>query len=82
MVPSLLPDSAVDDAAEVDDAGAEVDSVPLAVLPELEEQPANAAAMAAAAPAPINLRLVMFVMSFPSSLFLIRSLRAYRECAQ
>jgi hypothetical protein len=70
MVPSVvLPDSAVDDAAEVDDAGAEVDSVPLAVLPELEEQPANAAAMAAAAPAPISLRLVMFIMSFPSSLF-------------
>jgi hypothetical protein len=70
-----LPDSTVADAAEVDAAGVEVDSVSLAVLPEPEEQPASAAAIAAAAPAPINLRLVMFVMSFPSSLFLIRSLR-------
>lgn len=43
---------------------ADVDSVALAAasLPELEEQPANAMATAADAPAPMNSRLVMFFM--------------------
>ena len=54
------------EAAEAEAPEAEANPEALAALPEPEEQPASAVAMAAVAPAPINPRLVMLFMLAPS----------------
>jgi len=59
--------AALFDDADVGAADVGVGPEVLAVLPEPEEQPVSAAAMAAVAPAPIKPRLVMFSMLAPFS---------------